>query len=289
MKPVLAAAVAALVLAPTEAALAGSSCGSGDSPSTPSTSDSGSSSSDDSIGSSAATSSSAPACVDETDIVGYRRCIKYGKWGSHGNTPLFVVELGTAMRTFASPLGEATGKLSHDQESFTYRVVGTPSGPDASPESALVTTARFGFGLPRGFYIAAEGELGGLVRSSTRAEMTSTGMYGAPTVTPGGSLVFGALGVLGVRGDSRLGTFGVEVAGGVRSITYRYDSQYLACVDSTTQGVSSPILEARARAAFWLSPFVNVGATAGASVIDRAWMAGVNLGFVTQAFGGLRD
>jgi hypothetical protein len=54
--------------------------------------------------------------------------------------------------------------------------------------------------------------------------------------------------------------------------------------------VRSPLLEARARAALWLSPFLNLGVTAGASVIDRgAWMAGVNLGFVTQAFGGLRD
>jgi hypothetical protein len=51
-----------------------------------------------------------------------------------------------------------------------------------------------------------------------------------------------------------------------------------------------PILEARARAALWLSPFVNFGASAGASVIERgSWVAGVHLGIVSQAYGNQRD
>ena len=46
---------------------------------------------------------------------------------------------------------------------------------------------------------------------------------------------------------------------------------------------------ARARATMWLSPFINVGVTAGASVIDRgAWVTGVHLGFVSRSFAGTR-
>lgn len=278
------AAAAALSLVPTGYARAGS-CGGGDSGGS---SDSGSDSGGDSSGSS---SDATPACTDATDIVGYRRCTAFGKWATHGTRRLIFLELGMATRTFASPLREGTGTYSHEDEQFTYRVVGMSPGAEAAPrESALLSTLRIGVGLPRGFYAAGEGELGGLVRSESRAEMTSAGNLGAPALTPATNLAFGALGVLGIRGETNRGTLGVEVAGGVRAISYRYDSHYLACETQASYTVASPILEARARAALWLSPFVSIGATAGASVIDRgAWMAGINLGFVSQAFGGLRD
>lgn len=282
MTPAFALALV-LALALPSTALAGT-CGSD-----------GGSSSNDSLDTSSlsddSSSSSTPACTDETDIVGYRRCVKFGAWGSPRRVPLLVIELGTAMRTFSSPLGTATGELSHEDERFTYRVVSAPpSAAVPAMDAALVSTLRLGLGLPHGLYAAAEGELGGLVRNSTRAEMTSTGTFGAPTLTPGASLVAGALGIVGARGAAGRGTFGVEVAGGVRAISYTYDSRYLACEGSTTQSVRSPLLEARARASLWLSPFVNLGVTAGASIIDRgAWIAGAHLGFVTQAFGGLLD
>jgi hypothetical protein len=278
------AAAAALSIVPAGVARAGSCGGGSDS------GDSGSDSSSSDISDSSSSSDSTPACSDATDIVGYRRCTTFGRWGTHGTRRPLFVELGMATRTFASPLREGTGTYSHEDEQFTYRVVGMSPGAEAPRESALLSTLRIGVGLPRGFYAAVEGELGGLVRSSSQAEMTSTGNLGGPTLTPATDLALGALGVIGIRGETNRGTLGVEVAGGVRAISYRYDSHYLACETQASYTVASPILEARARAALWLSPFVNIGATAGASVIDRgAWMAGLNLGFVSQAFGGLRD
>jgi hypothetical protein len=286
-------ALAAISLTHAEAALAGSTCGGGggsDSGSG-SGSDSGSGSSFD-FSDSGSSSDAAPACVDATDIVGYRRCKRFGGWASHTATPV-LLELGAAVRTFGSPLGTASGHVSHDSESFSYRVVGTPTGrASTSPptETAVVTTARLGFGLRRGVYLAGEGELGGLVHNASRAEMTSTGMFGAPSITPSSSLVLGALAVAGVRGDTRRGTFGAEVVGGVRSVAYYYESRYLACVNTTSHAVTSPVLEARARASLWLSPYVSVGASAGASVIDRgAWVTGLHLGLVTKPYGNLRD
>lgn len=291
------AALAAVSLTRAEAALAGSSsCGGGGSDSgSGSGSDSGGSgwsSSDYSSGSSSSSdSSSTPACVDETDIVGYRRCTKFGSW-STWHMPLFFLELGSAARTFASPLGATTGHVTHDAESFTYRVMGKPPAAATRPEAALVMTARLGFGLSHGLYFAAEGELGGLTRTSaaSRAEMTSTGTFGAPSITYTSSLVAGAHAVAGIQGAVGPGSLGAEMVGGVRSITHDYESRYLACVTTTSHTAAMPVLEARARASFWLTPFVNVGATAGASLIDRgAWVGGLNLGFVTQAYGGQRD
>lgn len=288
-------ALAAISLTHAEAALAGSTCGGGggssssDSDSGGSSSDSGSSFSD----SDSSSSSSAPTCTDESDIVGYRRCTRFGRWSSRTTAPV-ILEFGMATRRFASPLREATGSLSHENESFTYRVVREPSAEAApAPDAATVTTARLGVGLARGFYLAAEGELGGLSRTAGRAEMTSAGMFGAPSITPSSSLVAGAnavAGIHGVLGAAGRGSFGAELAGGVRSITYYYESHYLSCVSTTSHSVSTPILEARARAQLWLSPFVNLGASAGASVIDRgAWMAGVHLGFATKAYANLRN
>jgi hypothetical protein len=282
-------ALAAVSLTRVEAALAGSSsCGGGGSDS-----GSGGGGSGGSGWSSSSDSSATPACVDATDIVGYRRCTKFGSW-STWHMPLFFLELGTAARTFGSPLGATTGHVSHDAESFTYRVMGKPPAAAASsrPETALVATARLGFGLSHGLYLAAEGELGGLVRTSaaSRAEMTSTGTFGAPSITYTSSLVAGVHAVAGIQGAAGPGSLGAELVGGVRSITHGYESRYLACVTTTSHSAAMPVLEARARASYWLTPFVNLGATAGASLVDRgAWVGGLHLGFVTQAFGGQRD
>ncbi len=299
-------AFAAVSLVRAEAALAGKSCGGG------SSSDGGSSgggssggdssgdsssdysysfSSDDSGDSSSSSSVSTPACVGADDIHGYRKCSSFGTWSTNRRVPLVIIELGTAMRTFRSPLREATGNTEHEGESFSYRVVGQPAGPSAPPsDAAVVSTIRVGFGLPRGFYIAGDVEIGGITRTAGRAEMTSTGMFGAPSITPSGSPTIGALGVAGFRGELGRGSLGVEMAGGTRTISYNYESHYLSCVSTMTHRVSSSTLEARARASLWLSPFVNLGATAGASVIDRGgWMAGVHIGFVSQAYGNQRD
>lgn len=293
-------AFAAVALVRAEAALAGKSCGGGDSDGGSSGGgdsggdDSGGgfdfgSSSDD--GGSSSSSSSTPGCVAADEIHGYRKCSSFGTWSTSTRRPLILIELGTAMRTFRSPLGAATGHLEHDGESFSYRVVGEPAGPAApASESAVVSTIRVGFGLSRGLYVAGDVELGGITRTAGRAEMTSTGMFGAPSITPSGSPTLGALGVAGFRGALGPGALGVEMAGGVRSIHYGYESRYLSCVTTTSHTASTSVLEARARASLWLSPFVSVGATAGASVLERgAWMAGVHVGFASRAFGDLRD
>ena len=244
--------------------------------------------------------SSQSGCTDSTDVVGYRHCTRFGSWARQRG-PLAFLEVGTAVRTFVSPLGESTGTISHDAETFTYRAIGTPSrtrdpsspsppSSSSSSDSAVLLTIRAGVGLSHGFYVAAEGELGGLVRNSSRVEMTSTGTFGAPTIEATGGSVIGGLAIAGVRGEVGSGSLGVEVAAGGRSIMYTYESHYLACQTGDIKYAGSSVFEARVRATHWVSPFVNVGATAGASVIDRgSWVLGLHVGIVSRAYGDQRD
>ncbi len=248
----------------------------------------GGSSGGSSSSSSSGSSSSAPACHDSTDIVGYRECTGYGRWGANLGIPLLIFEVGMNVQAFASPLGERDGRVEHGEQEFSYRVV-DPGGASAPAKAtAVMTTLRVGAG-GRGIYGAAEVELGGLVSDSSRAEMITRGEVGAPTIEQTSTLAFGALGVLGAQGSTRRATFGVELVGGVRGVIYHYESRYLACQQTESIATSRPVLEARARASIWLSPVINAGVVVGSSVIDRgAFMGGVFLGANTRAFAGLR-
>jgi len=49
------------------------------------------------------------------------------------------------------------------------------------------------------------------------------------------------------------------------------------------------VIEARVRAALWLTPWMTVTAEAGSGVLDRSeWVAAVGVGIHTRAFGGRR-
>jgi hypothetical protein len=253
-------------------------------------SSSGSSSSSDSSSSdsSPSSSSSTPACVDTSDVVGYRHCTPYGRWGLHLKMPQVIIELGTSVRSFRNPHEAQTGHVTHERSSFTFRTVG-PTGTDPANDAAVVTTLRLGIGSRSGFYGALEGEIGGLVRDSAgAAEMTSSGPLGSPSIAKTGALVSSAFGVIGMRGGAR-NQFAVELVGGMRNVHYSYESHYLACETTSSVSAALPVLEARVKVSTWASPFFNVGLTAGKSLIDQGdWMAGLYLGVHTHALAGNR-
>ncbi|MBA3503828.1 MAG: hypothetical protein H0T65_25930, partial [Deltaproteobacteria bacterium] len=186
---------------------------------------------------------------------------------------------------------EGTGSVAHEGEHFTYRV-SNPSRGEGSQERAVavVTSARIGMGSRIGLYGAAEFEIGGLVHEpDRRAEMTSTGMYGAPKLEEQSALVLGALGVVGFQRGTKRMLLGAELLAGVRSVSYSYRSQYLSCVQTTTVAVARGVIEARARASYFLTPMISLGAQLGTSVIDeRDWNVGVFLGGYTRAFAASR-
>jgi hypothetical protein len=253
--------------------------GSSDSSSDSSSSDS---SSDDS--SSSSSSEATPACVDSTDVHGYRQCKRFGQWGKTTQMPPFIFEFGLAMRQFASPLRTRSGSISHDSESFSYRVV-DPS-PEASLESAALASLRVGMALRHGFYAAGEFEGGALTDPKTQAEMTSSGDRGTPEIEQTRVTMTSFLAVGGFR--TRLGALGlgVEAAGGFRVLGYEYASKYHACETTLKLYEVQEVLEARARAQYFVSPFLAIGATYGKSLVDDAWIGGLYLGGNTRAFGG---
>ena len=270
-----------VVLLAAERAHAGE-CGS-------SSSDSSSDSSDDSSSDESSSSSSSepavPACVDTTDVHGFRNCTRFGTWGNTTSMPGFILELGTAVRQFAQPLRARSGSLSHDQESFSYRVV-NPMAETDQLETAAVVSARVGVAIRHGFYVAGEAEFGAIAGAATHAEMTSEGDRGTPLIEQTSVTVTSALAVGGFR--TRLGSLGVgvEAAGGFRLLSYNFSSQYHACETTMTLYETQEVLEARARAQYFVTPFVAVGATYGKSLIDDAWVGGIYIGGTTRAFGG---
>jgi hypothetical protein len=278
MKIVLASLALASLAAPTLAHA--SSCGGGGG------SSGGSSSGGGSSGGGSDGSSTVASCSDTTDVVGYRQCTKYGAWSASTRWPLLIFELGLGVQTFDNPLREGSGSVEHEGEHFTYRVSGGGDrGNDPAAAVAVVTTARLGVGTALGLYTAVELELGGLARDQTRVEMTSTGRLGAPTIEQTSAIAMGALGVVGFqKGTSRL-LLGAEVLGGVRAVSYSYYSQYLACQQTSSILVGRGVVEARARASYFVTPMLSVGAQLGTSLVDqRDWNMGVYLGGYTRAF-----
>lgn len=229
-----------------------------------------------------------PACVDDTDVVGYRRCRKFGTWSRNMRLPRVFLELGSNVRSFGSGIGTRTAQVSHGSEQFAFRTVMVPA--EAAQDTAVTTAFRVGAGLGRGFYAGTELELGGLVSpAAATAEMMTSGTFGTPTVDQQRGLVLGALGVAGFRTHMRGVSLAVEGAGGVRSTRYQYQSAYHNCIETITFVDTRAVVEARARAELWLAPWVTAGATIGGSVMSRGdWMAGAYLGLHSRAFAGGR-
>ncbi len=91
-----------------------------------------------------------------------------------------------------------------------------------------------------------------------------------------GSNFGGAYGVLGAEHATRMGSIGVELAGGWRGLRYR----------SGMDDVHTYVAEPRVRGQLRIGAQLSLGAVAGATLGDRgSWMAGLYLGVHSRAFG----
>jgi hypothetical protein len=228
-----------------------------------------------------------PDCEDDSEVVGYRHCKKFGSWGTNPRSPRIFVDAGVLVRRFGSLLDDRTGTVAHGAESFTYRVL----APTRSHllDTAVLSTLRLGAGLPHGLYAAVEVDLGGLAQPGRVTTEMSTGDLGTPSLRQDRGLVVDSLGAVGVRGVTHAGLLGVELAGGMRAVSYNFHSSYLGCEQAASVTAYAPIAEARAHGELWLSPWLTAGVAVGTSVLEtRTWMGGIYLGVHTRAFGGLR-
>jgi hypothetical protein len=227
-------------------------------------------------------------CEDESDVVGYRRCKKYGDWGTNLRVPHVLIEGGVAVRQFGTLLGSQSGTVLHGAEQFSYRVA-MPSSA-TSVDTAVLSTLRIGAGLSHNLYAAAEVDGGAIAQpAAATMEMADTGVFGSPDLSQRRGFVVDALAAVGFRGATHAGGLGVEFAGGLRTAWYNFHSSYHDCEQSTSVSGFAPVAEVRARGELWLSPWLTAGATIGTSVLERhTWMGGLYLGVHTRAFGGDR-
>ena len=299
--------LAALLLVDPRPVFAGHSCGGGSSggggSSSGGSSSGGSSSGGSSSGGSSYSSSSSSSggyvsssegasstggCIDDTDVHGYRHCTRFGAWGKNMRLPRFFFEAGTSMRSFPSALAGSTGSIQHGAESFSYRVV-MPTA-DGQRDLAVMSNLRVGFGISRHLYSGLEIEFGGLASpASASAEMTSSGTFGSPNVEQQRGIVLGVAAIGGYRISGGRGSLAIEGAGGERSVSYHFASAYHDCETSSTITAMRTVVEARARAELWLSPWVTAGVSVGSNVLEQSdWNAGLYLGLHTRAFAGSR-
>jgi hypothetical protein len=282
--------IAALCLLSSSAAYAGSTChgggGGGGGSSGSSSSSSGSSGGNYSdSGSYSSSEPSAPPCDASEDIHGIRKCSRFGAWHLNLVLPRIFIELGTNVRQAPSGLDATSGEVTHGDESFAYRVV----MPARTDETMVTTSLRLGMINRHGIYGMLEGEIGGILGGVASMETSAVGTFGSPQLEQHGGLVVGGYGVVGTRAALGRGTVAVELAGGVRSRMYNFDSTYHGCETSSTVSVSRGVVDARVRGELWSGPWFAFGGTAGANLLERGdWMMGVYFGLHSRAFAGAR-
>jgi hypothetical protein len=198
-----------------------------------------------------------PPCVDEeSTVVGYRQCTRYGAWGSNLLDPDMFVQVGMNMRHFTSSAPTAASRTA----------TGTPERPRGGGDDALMFDERIGYPLTTGTYLAFDFELGNFANPESKR-------------TDDRDFVLDGLLSLGARGGLGPFSVGAELAGGVMQSSF----------PKQPNEQTDAIFEARGRAELWLAPWFTVGAAIGASLIDRGdWMAGLYLGVHTWAYAGDR-
>jgi hypothetical protein len=232
--------------------------------------------------------STGPACVDSTDVVGYRTCTNYGAgWATASQLPPLFVELGLGVARFTSYLDTSSRTVTHGSESFAYRVVAPERA--AARDAAMVLSLRGGIGFAGPLYGALEVGFGGLLAPARAdTEMLSSGAFGSPDVAQSNGHVLQAAAVLGAQVTLGDVVASGELAAGGRVVDYGFVSSYRACLEQVWIERGGGIAEARARAEYWIGARASLGVAVGTSFVDPgAWSGGVFLRMHSRAFGGL--
>lgn len=236
-------------------------------------------------------STAVPACVDASDVHGYRTCSDYGAgWGQMAGLPAVSFELATWAAQVDLADVEVGGHISHSYGAdYQYRVVGDDLGNEALAMGIKGRILGHGKRLGGGtnLYggvesgIAALGGAGSTVQTREMAD-------GTAMLTPRATMTFVAGGVLGVEHGSGRLTLGGELMGGLRGVTVSAESQRGACITTETATALAGVVEGRVRADVWLTPWVTLGAYAGRDLFSGTTSGGVGIGGHLRAFDGTR-
>jgi hypothetical protein len=284
MRRVVATLVGAAVMVPAVAWACGGGGDSGGGDSGSSGGGDSSSSSSDS-GYSSSSSESTPACVDTTDVHGYRECTDFGAWRARRSA--VAIEIGLVASAVDISGLTASGAIDHDGSMYTYRVVGEDLGGRVAAQGLALRTLLHG----RTWY-------GGFESSFARlsAEERVETMEPRTTLTTRALGSSTALVVVGNRlwldrtFDRAFSpvSLAAEVAGGVRLTSIEAESETGVCITTDRTIHGSPVVEARLRADWWISPSASLGAWSGTDLIARTPSIGLMYSSHLRAFDGTR-
>lgn len=194
-------------------------------------------------------------CPTEDGVVGRRSCPEYGVWGAARESPYATITFGVNFRHLPR-------KAAIDQP-VLQRSISTPTtvdlgGSDLSYSLMEQVVASITDHLYAGFEVEI---------SPTDADAVS----GARLLAAGSQLL------VGFQGGTKFIKLGIEAAGGGRLIVS----------EQSDDDDSELVLEGRARADIWLTPWITIGGALGSSFLNRGeWMAGVYFAAHTYSFGG---
>ncbi|MEZ4399808.1 MAG: hypothetical protein R3B06_07305 [Kofleriaceae bacterium] len=215
-----------------------------------------------------------PACYDVSDIHGYQQCRSYGSdWAIPEHLPAIALELSSWSTRVDFGAVDVRGTMSHDSgTSYNYRVVGTDLGADQAAAGAKLRLV----GHHGRFYLGLEG---GLARVAGDGRvMTDASPDGLTTLTTSADTL--ALGGVVAGIDHRVGrlSIGGELFAGGAGLVVEATSVRGACETSDTHWAGRGVIEARARADVWMTPWLTVGAYGGKDVVSGVASAGLGIG-----------
>jgi hypothetical protein len=225
--------------------------------------------------------SAEPACVDTTDIHGYRNCTGYGTWRATSAAVAF--ELGFVSSMIDLSGIEAEGDIEHsDGTRYSYRVVDDDLGGERAAAAGLSLRLLF---HGRRFYGGLESAFAVVGADEHHMEpMTRVVLEPRVTMATTNGAVFGAK----VMSGSLPVSASAEMLGGVRTVSVTAESEHGACITQDTTVHASAVLEARVRADYWLTPRVSLGGWMGTDLISEAPSAGIVISSHLRAFDGAR-
>jgi hypothetical protein len=194
-------------------------------------------------------------CIDDTDVVGFRRCPDYGEWGANLLDPYVFVDFGMNRRHF----------VSASRPAIAARTTTGMAAKSSGSTDALTFDERVGFRISHNLYLAFDFELGNFEVDDSDPSTHD--------------VILAGFGAIGYRADMHLGVLSAEIAGGGMEYSYPTD----------TSMHKQALVEARIHADIWLSPWCTLGGMVGTNLLEKGdWMAGLYFGFHSYAFAGDR-
>ncbi|MBP8811077.1 MAG: hypothetical protein KBG48_05800 [Kofleriaceae bacterium] len=226
-----------------------------------------------------------PACVDASDVNGYRTCSKFGAdWAIPARLPAISVELASWGAQVALSDIDVGGAVSHTWgDDYNYRVVTEDLAAPTAPAAGLKLRV---LGHRRSVYAGVEGGVAAVMLAPSQKAMPTTDGMTTLTTEVDALTTLGA--VLGIDHDVGRLSLGAELMLGAQALVMSTKSVRGACETESQHWVGRGLVEGRVRADAWLTPWLTVGGYVGKDVVSGGTGGGLSIGGHLRAFDGGR-